>query len=244
MKAATDIFDSARARILISSLDCARRPQGTARYPLNLRDGTDVRVGGEETLRAWFRRVIGDTDAEDRILDCSVEENFAFFGKLTWRDAQIVQCSFQALITNTDLLTFYFEDGHRVQYYRFDLDPTQPGPLFAEPQPHVHSVPEGPPRFALSFDQREYCLVSFLEFIYRNHYYDKWPTWVKSVSKESVTADQLDDIIASFDNGRVHERVIELSPLLARLANTLRQHKIAQVRRPLTLPTMCAAIVY
>src|SRR6266540_1122244 len=160
MNPATDIFDSPRARCLISYLDVAQRPQGTAYYPFNLRDGANLRVADTETLRDWFRRVIRPDETEDRIIDCSIEDSFAFFGKVTWNDAVILECSFQALITkDTDLLSFYLEEGHEAQYYRFDVHPTQPGPLFAEPQPHIHSIPEGAPRFAISCEPREYCLV-------------------------------------------------------------------------------------
>jgi hypothetical protein len=212
---------------------------------LSRRDQDELHVRRPDSLRDWFRRVIGTQQVEIRIRECSLEANFAFFGNVVWRDATILQCSFQALITESpDLLTFYRDDNHAAQYYRLDFDPTRPGPLFAEPQPHIHCIPHGPPRFPLACDAREYCLISFLEFIYRNHFHAKWLTWVKSVSNEGITPTELDAIIAAFDTGTVEARITELGPLLKTLKATLSRHKRNHVRRALALPDACSVLTY
>jgi len=244
---AIDIFDSPGARRVITCLDGPERPHGVAHFPANLRDGTDLRVSDHETLYTWFRRVIGDDAADDRIMDCALEDGLAFFGKLTWRDGVILEGSFQALvIKDTDLVTYYSEDNHKAQYYRFDIHPQKPGKLFAEPHPHIHCIPDGAPRFPFCWHPTESCLVAFLEFIYRNHFYKKWFKWVRSMSARSVSDDRMEEIIGVFENenDQVHTRAEEFRPDLVALANALRQGKAELVRSPLAMSPLCAALTY
>jgi hypothetical protein len=67
---------------------------------------------------------------------------------------------------------------------------------------------------------------------------------VRSISTTSIPVDRMEEIIGVFDSGKAHERADEFRDDLATLANTLRQRKAGLVRRPLTLPPLCADLAY
>jgi hypothetical protein len=79
-----------------------------------------------------------------------------------------------------------------VHYYRCECDLAAPGPIFAEPFPHVHTRAQDEPRFPFPVAPTDNPILSFLEFIYINHAYDVWVRWARRVC--SVRGDMLDDL--------------------------------------------------
>jgi hypothetical protein len=139
-------------------------------------------------IQNWFRMVIGDEEnAHTRIDDCAldVEQTIACFATMAWEKSEITFCRMQILITEGGSLMDFYNDYlgcARAIYYRLELDPKQPGPMFTEPQPHIHTVPKGAPRLPFFCGEREFLPLAFLEFIYLNHKTDKWTKWAQQVS--------------------------------------------------------------
>ena len=136
-----------------------------------------------------FCRVIGEEDDEQRISDCSLEADFALFGKVSWRKDKILQGSFQALITKgATLQDFCLEDNQQAQYYRFDLDPGA-GPLVCGASAAYLLHPRRPSSVGTSV-RPERILPHLLRGVYlpQSLLPQMWLTWVRSVSKESITA--------------------------------------------------------
>jgi hypothetical protein len=245
MLLAGEIFASSGAETVIACLTPYGSTEGSLRFPATRRDTAELRVSGTESPHQWFQRVIGRRDVEARVGECSVEDNFAFFGEVEWKAGVLRECHFQALITDApNLRTFHSATNASARDYRYEFDLAKPGPLLAEPQPHIHCAPEGPPRFPLASKAGEYCLISFLEFVYRNHFPKKWFHWVKSVSNEGITDAQLGSLIAAFDSGSIGQNLRELKPHLRRLKSVLSKHKRNRVPDAHPLPVECYALTY
>ncbi len=134
----------------------------------------------DKTLLNWFKRVIGGgRDRKKRLNECALENRFAFFGKIVWTKEGVTFCGLQALVTEGTLEEFLEESSNEATYYRLDFDPTKPGPLFKECQPHIHSTFEGPPRFPFWPRPNEFLPTAFIEFIYLNHFHDLWLSWAE-----------------------------------------------------------------
>lgn len=206
MSESVPLFSQAASNA-IRVLDPWRRPTGSAHFP-EVRTWRDyaLRVGDNEPLHAWFRRVVGaEEQASARIEQCAIEENMAFFARVCWDNHGIRFCCLQALVTtNGDLLDYYLDNkATQACYYRLDLDITQPGPLFAEPLPHCHCVPNGPPRFPFASVAGEYLPIAFLEFLYLNHFHDRWLQWVKAECALHGGDLEITDIAEAFREGRI-----------------------------------------
>ena len=138
-------------------------------------------------LQTWFRNLIGEeATARKRIDACGIDENIACLAAVKW-DADILNfCRMQILITQDgNLMDFYCGKKSDVTavYYRLELDPNEPGSMFTEPQPHIHTVPKGSPRFPFLSPKDEFLPLAFLEFIYLNHKPEKWRAWACEVCK-------------------------------------------------------------
>ena len=224
------IFSSPGAETVITLLTPHKAPQGSLVFPKNGLLEADMRVTDSESVHEWFRRLIGSTSSDERIDDCAINSNFAFLGSVHWDKSWITRCSFQALVTTDDSLSKFYNDG-RVKsfYYRLDFDPHQPGPLFREPQPHVHCTPSGPPWFPFFCVQGEYVLISFLEFIFLNYFHNDWLSWAEQQSRRLVTPDAFAAIVESYKTGPL-TRLGQLAPDLQKLKRALSEVK--QKRSP------------
>lgn len=156
------------------------RPSGRTAFPPGLPDG-GARRSADEPAHAWLRRCIDGYFAGD-IGRVRVEENLALFLVVHWSGGHIQYTNLQALWAQVPLSVFI--DGgdaapHR--YLRLDYDMTALGPLLKEPQPHVHVEPDGEPRFPLSVSAADDVVGWFLDFIYRNFFYEDWILWAEVV---------------------------------------------------------------
>lgn len=208
---------------------------GDVAFPPRHQASESLRVGGSETLHEWFRRVIGPDDVADSNIDrCAIRDNFAFFGRVSWDADGINYCGLQALVTRECSLTdYYLADASSIQklvvfYYRLDLDVKMPGPVFKEAMPHIHCIPDGPPRFPFVCSD-EYLPVSFLEFIFLNHFHDDWLKWARSeVSKRGADL-PFEGIVEGYNSGSIVERIGEFRLNLAALKKLLFDAKRARV---------------
>jgi hypothetical protein len=90
-------------------------------------------------------------------------------------DDRIEYANLQALLAEVSIADFANGAGtepHR--YLRADHDTSALGPLLKEPLPHLHVEPDGEPRFPLQLTAATDLVGWFLDFVYRNYFYDHW----------------------------------------------------------------------
>ena len=117
----------------------------------------------------------------------AVEENLALFLVVPVEPGTIQYAKRQALWTDVPLTSFVRGAGHQQEYLRLDYDLSAVGPLLKEPQPHVHVEADGEPRFPVPVAGDD--LVGwFLDFVYRNFFYDVWILWAEGVWQDWCAA--------------------------------------------------------
>lgn len=80
----------------------------------------------------------------------------------------------------------------------------------------MHCVPDGEPRFPFVCSD-EYLPVSFLEFIYLNHFHDDWVKWARSEVSKRGGELPFKGIVESFNSGSIAKRINDFRPHLASL---------------------------
>lgn len=228
MQSTSEPFISRGVKNVIDALAPNKRPSGAAHFPWKEGwSGDNARVKGpsfgklspRKVLRDWFKELIGPEDAaSQRIDDCTIVDNLpwrkptdpllsiACFAAVNWKCDVLTYCRIQVLVVEGgDLLDFYLRTKPcmTAQYYRLELDPTIPCPLFAEPQPHIHSVPDGPPRFGFRSNEREYLPLSFLEFVILNHAHDLWLSWVVRVAQKRKFSLPVTSLDKHYKDGKI-----------------------------------------
>jgi hypothetical protein len=160
-----------------------QRPSGKVHFPPGDNDAS-LRRHQTETARVWLNRCVESRFGGD-MSRVAIEENLALFATIHWHEGTLVYANLQALWVSCPLTEFVQDEKAEHRYLRLDLALTEPGPIFKEPIPHIHSATEGEPRFALSSEGRRYPINWFIDFIYRNFYYDLcWNTWVETLWNE------------------------------------------------------------
>lgn len=236
---ASSLFDSPGAECVVGALTPNDAPDGTRKFPWSDILSADLRVGDAEPIHDWFRRIIGTAEPERRIGQCAVEPNLAVVGYLSWTENVLRECRMQALLTTECELDHFYRHGGPTIYYRLDLDLAKPGPLFAEPVPHIHTNARGAPRFPFRGPTGEFLPISFLEFLYRNHFHEKWLLWAAEESVTDVTSDQFDALVESFKSGTIERRLNELALPLSALREVLSLRKRERLPNPKELPGCC-----
>lgn len=221
------LFSQGAANV-ISALAPTGRPSGSAHFPwvtgwtdenARVKVTHTERFNLNEILRGWFRDLIGNSNnPEVRIEQCQIESRIenristepvagmACVAAVAWNAGVLDFCRMQVLVTHRgDLLDFYLGQNPEVtaQYYRLELDARQPGPLFTHPQPHVHSVPDGPPMFAFNSPSDEYLPISFLEFIYLNHFAVEWRSWAEAVCRRNKPDLPFANLVEHYNKGEI-----------------------------------------
>jgi len=160
------MYISCGAEQILWVLNPSKRPSGDARFPGVLSAGVSLRVAKGECLHQWFKRCV-DEGLDGSVKPCQLTPSTAFFGSVIWDSRVLTHCRLQVLHTDSDDLESYYrgKGTERTWYYRLELDPTIPGPLFKEPLPHLHVTPDGEPRIPFGSSGKEMLLAEFLEFI-------------------------------------------------------------------------------
>ena len=213
----------------IATLDPGGRPEGQAVFPPRCDWGpVDQRVSDGESLGDWFRGAVGpESMADERIGRCGIERTMALFARVCWTQKGITCCRMQALITCGGELTDFYQEDEQTKgtYYRLDLNPTKQGHLFAEPLPHVHCCPHGPPRFPFVCPDGEYLPAAFLEFLYLNHHHDTWLKWARRVCSLRGGSLSFPSIAERYALGAAGPHQSELAADVAKLRTILQQAK-------------------
>lgn len=155
------------------------RPSGSAHFPKDYSSKKDIFRHSKSTdTHTWFTNIARHIpDIESTYLN----NQLAFFGSIEWSENIITKCSLQAIITKDTTLKEYINKTETgIQYYRLDYDTQNTGRLFKEPIPHIHTAPNGEPRFNINKNEDTFIPTSFLEIIYLNHFYEQeWALWAE-----------------------------------------------------------------
>lgn len=246
MPTPVDIFGSPGAQSVIARMTPDKgAPTGSRRIAPTNTLAVDLRISESESVQQWFRRVIGNDDIEQRIEQCAVADDCAFFGEISWANDAIHYCRFQVLITvGMTLSQFYSQASESLFYYRLETDLSALGQLFSHPQPHLHTLPKDAPRFPFIARNNEFILISFLEFIFLNHFYNSWLKWAENKGTTRISREAFEDIVFSFEGSKTRHIVQDLGSEIAELKSALREAKEAEVPNPLTMLPTCQVLTY
>lgn len=183
-----DYFSSGFRNLVVAI--CSHQNRSEAHFPYGCHE---TRISSQDSVHTWFTRLV-DNQLKGRVEECAVETNMGVFAHLRYRDGLIAYANIQVIVAEADLETFYLDDKTPCSYFRFDYDLDCLGKMFKEPQPHVHTVPEGAPRFGQHL-QRGNAVVDFFDFIYRNYHHAKWISWARyAYSREGPALGREEDV--------------------------------------------------
>jgi hypothetical protein len=216
---------------LLTILNPNNRPSGITYYPKHLRErGQETKVPTSETIPDWFKRCV-DEILEGDIGSCQIEENIAFFAIIKWNNNKVNYINLQALVTTGGTLEDFYCNGSSIKYHyhRLDLDCDSTGELFKEALPHIHTYPNGPPRFSFNYNKTNNIIVEFMEFIYLNYCYDKWLKWAEGVWRRNISRgfekDTFAVILKAFKENQIIPAIEIYKDDLIALKNTLKKEK-------------------
>lgn len=213
---------------LIHSIRGTRRT-GRVAFPRGLAQG-GARRKADEPAHTWLRRCV---EAFDGIEHVVLEDNLAMFIVMSLDGARITYANLQALWAEIPLATFVNGSGQEAhRYLRLDYDTSALGPLLKEPMPHVHVEAEGEPRFPVPAPDCD-VLGWFLDFVYRNFFYDDWIVWAEVAwddwCRERGRLNRWPRLVNAFNQSAV--RIIEADPELRDDVAQLKRCLLAARRR-------------
>jgi hypothetical protein len=216
---------------LLHTLGSAKHRSGRLAFPPRLPEGVGRRAE-TEPAHVWIARCAAEAGGFEHL---TVEDNLALILVLGLDEGRLRYANLQALWAEVPIRVFAVGDGspsHR--YLRLDHDPSALGPLLKESLPHVHVAAEGEPRFALPVQAADDVVGWFLDFVYRNFFYDHWLVWAEVAWDDWCAASGRTNrwarLVEAFKQSQI--KVIEADPALR---EDLRQLKrcLARQRRQL-----------
>lgn len=151
--------------------------------------GSFERQGKDESNADYFKRVADDV-FDGRPKSGAIEESLLVLLFLSYDGGIITKLNVEAFVAvgNGATLKNTSDDNevdYEVDYLRMDYDIGQPGPLFGEPQPHIH-IRRGAPRLALTLHPARSLLASFFDAVYRSYLPNQWHSWCRGVWQEAA----------------------------------------------------------
>ncbi len=209
---------------LLRNLRLYTRTANQAAYPPALTRET-AWVKDDEHLLAWFVRCV-DEVMGGKPEKWRLENDLAVFAFVEWGEGRRLKyANIQVLRTQCDLEEYYVRArdclnehdepaasrlSQECLYLRLDYDPEVIAPMFGHSVPHVHSQPEGAPRFVLGMAESSNAVMDFVEFVYRQFYHHAWRAWAKRAwiaddsNRGSETAEQeYQRMLTAFKNADV-----------------------------------------
>lgn len=181
---------------------------GDRKFPNDWADAQSVeRQGEDESNVNYFKRVAEDV-FDGKPERGAIEESVLALISLSYDQGIITKLNvetFVALGSNATLEDAYYDEC--VDYLRMDYDAGHPGPLFIEPQPHIHTG-RGAPRLGLDVSSDRSLLASFFDAVYRNYLPKQWRSWCREVWKEVTKPRNLevglfDRISEAYEDGQL-----------------------------------------
>ncbi len=185
----------------------SERSSTHASFPTSWAPGDFERKGPDETLLDYFKRVV-DEGVEGELQQNTIEESALVLISLGCNDETLQQINVECFVTRASTIVDAYLTDAVPHYLRFDYDPHAPGPLFKEPQPHLHVQPSGEPRLGLSCPGERSLLAAFFDFLYRNYFHEEWMEWVRRrwepiARRYKWETERLDTIAATFSRGNL-----------------------------------------
>lgn len=212
---------------LIHTIRGARR-SGRVTFPPGLAEGAAWRRAGEPA-HLWMGRCIEEVGGVERV---AVEDNLALLLVVRVNEGMLEYANLQALWADVPIAKFVASDGtasHR--YLRADHDTSALGPLLKESLPHVHIEADGEPRFPVHLSGARDLVGWFLEFVYRNFFYEDWIAWAEVAwddwCVETNRTNRWQRIVQAFNQSKVGvlEGDPDLREDLKELKRCLRTHR-------------------
>lgn len=180
------------------------RHSGRVAFPPPLPEGAARRKDGE-SAQLWISRCI---EAVGGVGQLVVEDNLAMILVIKVHEQQLEYASLQALWAEVSIADFAAGDGTaRHQYLRADHDTSALGPLLKESLPHVHAAAERAPRFPIFLPAGGDVVSWFIDFVYRNFFYDHWIAWAKrgwaDWCVETSRVNRWERLVQAFDQSKV-----------------------------------------
>lgn len=173
-------FISSGVENVIQWLSAYQRPNGAGCCPNNTFKDVNTHVSKTESLHDWFCRC---SDIAGNVYNLCIEDNIAVVGVTKWKNNSMSYLNMQVIATEEGTIEDFYlnESAAKCHYFRLDVDFSSIGPLFKETLPHIHTHPDGSPRYHFVPKHERTLIPEFLEFIYLNYAYDKWVKWVSEV---------------------------------------------------------------
>jgi hypothetical protein len=198
------------------------------------------RAAATETTADWFRRCV-DLYMNGDPRRCAIDDHLQIgvVGVLdTNKAGEVGYLNLQAVVVREgfDLDDLYLgRSDVDAAYIRLDFDPTRSlGPMFREPQPHLHHQHDGAPWQPFPSHRP---VADFAEMLFRNWHHDRWMEWAAAVWSEARKAsgkyDPRDDpfpVLVSAFNGSNIELLRSRAPQLEEIRGALRRELDASHR--------------
>ncbi len=190
-----------------------------------------------EDLASTLWRFLNNYNYRECLIENDIENSINSMlatAKIHWKDKEFIdyiKVEVFILLKNT-LEDFYFdyEENKSIDfpiiYYCLEMDYNCLGPLFKEPIPHIHTKPSKEPRFPLMIEKNINPLVQFFEFIYLNHFYDKWRKWAKRIYEMKIEDNNFKKLVGAYNrsgtkslnllyNGELHKPLLNFKRVLS-----------------------------
>ena len=149
-------------------------------------------------VHLWFRNLVDMVESDENsrpFKRWAIEENmvvranikYKTIGKKKKKEVQISKLKMEIIIVDPNsqgpqrtVEDFYLDPSIPYHYFRLEYDLGSLGNMFNHPHPHIHTVPDGAPRFSGPCVESGNIVVDFFDFLYRNYYHDKWLSWARS----------------------------------------------------------------
>jgi hypothetical protein len=221
---------------------------GSHKYPKGPWKNVNTRCE-EKDLHVWFTKMVDEAatgfDSPDAAIgNCELMPGLAIFAKFSWEQNILSSCSIQALIAPGNTLTEYYLDSNssEAHYNRLDYSIEERGSIFNHPFPHIHSQPDGPPRFPFPISSESFPPLDFIEFIFLNYYHEEWQKWIETIHDSQTSSFlknnniELEDAIDAFKKAPLWERFKKPEDLISEIKRAAQQEKAKLTANFPTIP--------
>lgn len=192
------------------------------------KDSACFRLSKSEKEIDALKRLINEC-LNDKLNSITPNPNLLLLVFVNWSSKNVFHnYSIQAFICEDCSIEelFYLErDFPELYYYRLDCHPDALGELFKEPFSHLHINNKRNPRFNFVSEDNGNHILKFIEFIYINHFYSDWLTWVEEVCSKSGLSESYQEIVNYFKISNYQHLLSNKSESITALKKELTKRK-------------------
>lgn len=164
------------------------------------------KISENDFISEWIARNI----PKDDLVNYLPYDNFIFIARIDYKEQQLHYANLQAFILDhpdhdkRSFANIYdcnidIKINNYIFYYRLDFDIDKPGSTFDHPYPHIHTRQNDIPRMQFSMDPDIFLPITFLEFLYLNHYKAEWNFWKGNLDRDNPVPNNIIDTYKSAD---------------------------------------------